>query len=293
MTSPAPIRAAALQLGPASATIASTAERILDLIDAAAKDKVTLAVLPELALTPYFAAAVRDDLTAFTSVPENKAAVEAISDRAASHGMAIVIPFAEKTNEGLFNSMVFYDDKGAFQGTFRKVHIPGKVEPDPAKALNILEKRYFTPGDIPFAAFDMGGIRAGGLICYDRRFPESYRSLSLNGAELICIGYNTPVMPGSTMKAARRASELAICGGAYSTATHAIAAGKAGVEGGARFIGGSFICGPDGTILNRAKTLGDEVVAAELDMAEQARLRERWDFETNRRPDAYAPALTA
>lgn len=293
MTSPSPIRAAALQLGPASATIATTTKRILDLIDAAARDKVTLAVLPELALTPYFAAAVREDLTPFTSVPENKQAVEAIAERAAGHGMAIVIPFAEQTNEGLFNAMVFYDDKGACQGTFRKVHIPGKVAPDPDKPLNILEKRYFTPGDLPFGAFDMGAVKAGGLICYDRRFPESYRALSLNGADLICVGYNTPVMPGGTLKGARRASELAICGGAYSTATHAIAAGKAGVEGGTRFIGGSFICGPDGAILTRAKSQGDEVVAADLDMAAQARLRERWDFATNRRPDAYAPALTA
>ena len=284
----ATIRAAALQLGPSGATIARTTTRILDLIDEAADDSVTFAVLPELALTPYFAAEVRDDLMPFTSVSENQAAVDAIAARAAGHGMAIVIPFAEQTNEGLFNSMVFYDGKGSCQGKFRKVHTPGKVDPDPDKPMTILEKRYFTPGDLPFAAFDLDGIRAGGMICYDRRFPESYRALTLNGAELICVGYNTPVMAGGTLKLARRASELAICGGAYSTATHAIAAGKAGLEGGTRFIGGSFICGPDGMILNRAKTHGDEVVTADLDMAHQAALRQRWDFETNRRPEAYS-----
>lgn len=284
-------RAAAIQLGPAGSTIARTTTRILDLIDAAADDKVTLAVLPELALTPYFAAVVRDDLTPFTSVPENQVAVDAISARAASHGMAIVIPYAEQTNEGLFNSMVFYDGKGAYRGKFRKVHIPGKTEPDAGKRITIMEKRYFERGDLPFDAFDLGGVKAGGLICYDRRFPESYRSLTMNGADLYCVGYNTPVMEGGTLKQARRASELAICGGAYSNATHAIAAGKAGMEEGTRFIGGSFICGPDGMILNRAKTQGDEVVAAEIDMEKQAALRARWDFDTNRRPDAYA--LTA
>ena len=286
-------RAAALQLGPAGSTIARTATRILDLIDEAAADKVTFAVLPELALTPYFAAIVREDLTPFTSVPENQAAVDAIAARAASHGMAIVIPYAEQTNEGLFNSMVFHDARGICQGKFRKVHIPGKTEPDAGKRITILEKRYFAPGDLPFDAFEIGGIRAGGMICYDRRFPESYRSLAMNGADLICVGYNTPVMEGGTLKQARRASELAICGGAYSNATHAIAAGKAGVEEGTRFIGGSFICGPDGMILNRAKTQGDEVVAAEIDMEKQAALRQRWDFDTNRRPEAYTRALTA
>ncbi|MDF1857030.1 nitrilase-related carbon-nitrogen hydrolase [Pseudooceanicola sp.] len=292
-TSPGPIRAAALQLGPASATIATTCDRILTLIERAAAEGVTLAVLPELALTPYFAAKVRDDLTPFASVAENTDAVARISGQAASHGMAIVIPFAEQTNKGLFNSMVFYDRAGVQQGKFRKVHIPGKVEPDPAKTLNILEKRYFSPGDLPFAPFDMGEVRAGGMICYDRRFPESYRSLTLNGADLICVGYNTPVMEGGTLKEARRASELAICGGAYSTATHAIAAGKGGVEGGTRFIGGSFICGPDGAILVRARTQGDEVVVADLDMSKQLSLRERWDFATNRQPGTYAPELTS
>jgi len=282
-----PFRVAALQLGPGGPDIAAVTARILALVDAAAAEEVALAVLPELALTPYFAAAIRDDLSAYTDPAENSAAVAEIAAAAAGHGMAIVIPYAEATNAGLFNSMAFHDTSGARAGLFRKVHIPGQTEPDPEKPLTILEKRYFTPGDLPFAAFDMGGLRAGGLICYDRRFPESYRTLSLNGAELICVGYNTPVMAGSTLATARRASELAICGGAYSTATHVIAAGKAGMEDGTRFIGGSFVAGPDGMILARARTQGDEVVVAEIDMTRQAAMRKRWNFEANRRPEAY------
>ena len=287
------IPAAALQLGPASDTIAATTDRILALMEGAAATGVTLAVLPELALSPYFAAKVQD-VDRWTDPVENARALRRIEEAAAGLGMATVASFAERTAAGLYNSMAFIGPDGARTGLFRKIHIPGTVEPDPAKALNILEKRYFLPGDLGFGTFRTGPVMAGGLICYDRRFPESWRSLMMAGAELFCAAYNTPVMPGNTLAEARRQSELAICGGAYSNATHAIAAGKAGLENGHTFIGGSFICGPDGAILAQATTMGDEVITAEIDLAAQRAQRRRWNFEVNRKPAEYRmdpPAL--
>lgn len=278
---------AALQMGPAAPTISQTAERILDLVTKAGDQGITLAVLPELALTPYFAAEIHDDLTRFVSPEENQSAIDAISARASGFGMALVLPFAEQNNVGLYNSMAFIDQKGQRVGTFRKMHIPGQVEPKPDTPITILEKRYFLPGDLGFAVHDTGAAKVGGLICYDRRFPESYRSLAINGAEVIAVSYNTPVMPGGTLGQARKASELAISAGAYFTGTTVIAAGKAGKENGVRYIGRSFVVGSDGSILARAKTNHDEVVAAEIDLDRQAAIRQRWAFATNRRPADY------
>lgn len=281
------ILAAALQLGPANTTIRQTVERILVLIDSAARRGVTLAGLPELALTPYFAAQVHSDLDPYVSLTENQWAIATISAALKSAKMACSVPFAEIEDQSLYNSMAFIDASGKRVGTFRKMHIPGQVEPKADGSMTILEKRYFAPGDLGFGVFDAGGLRLGGLICYDRRFPEAYRSLANNGADVMCVGYNTPVMGGGTLAAARRASELAMCGGAYSTATHIIGAGKAGTEGNVRYIGGSLIIGPDGVILNKARTNGDEVVLAEIDLEKQAKVRERWNFEVNRRPADY------
>jgi len=278
---------AALQLGPAAPTITETAERILGLVDKAGSAGVKLAVLPELALTPYFAAEIHDDLTPFTSPEQNQTAIDAISARAAQFGMALVLPFAEQSNEGLYNSMGFINDQGKRVGTFRKMHIPGQVDPNPDAPMTIMEKRYFRPGDLGFAVHDIGPAKVGGLICYDRRFPESYRSLTNNGAEVIAVSYNTPVMPGGTLGQARKSSELAMSAGAYFTGTAVIAAGKAGKENGVRYIGRSFVAGSDGSILARAKTNHDEMVMAELDLERQAKIRERWAFATNRRPDEY------
>jgi predicted amidohydrolase len=183
--------------------------------------------------------------------------------------------------------MAFVHRQGSQAGTFRKMHIPGQVEPNPDAKMTILEKRYFTPGNLGFGVYDVGDVKIGGLICYDRRFPEAYRSLSINGADVIAVGYNTPVMAGNTLSQARKASELAITAGAYYTGTSIIAAGKAGRENGVRYIGGSFVAGADGMIIARARTSGDEVVLGELDLERQAKIRERWAFSRNRRPADY------
>ena len=76
-------------------------------------------------------------------------------------------------------------------------------------------------------------------------------------------------------------------GGAYFTGSYVIGSGKAGRENGVRYIGGSLVIGPDGEILKRAAASGDEVVAAEIDLAKVAAIRGRWRFDVNRRPDVY------
>ena len=81
------IVAAALQLGPASSTIAATADRIVGLIKAAAQQGVKVAALPELALTPYFAAQVHEDLDRYTSVEENQKAMGRIAEALKAAGM--------------------------------------------------------------------------------------------------------------------------------------------------------------------------------------------------------------
>lgn len=278
---------AAMQLGPASSTIAATTTRILSLLDQATAAGVRIAVFPELALTPYFAAQVHETLSPWTDVAENESALEAVRSKAKAAGMTVVLPYAEETNVGLYNSMAFINAKGERVGTFRKMHIPGQVEPKPDAVMTILEKRYFQPGDLGFGVYDTGAAKLGGLICYDRRFPESYRSLAFNGAEIIAVSYNTPVMNGGTLKQARHASQLAITAGAYYTGTAVIAAGKAGTENGVRYIGASFVAGPDGQVLAKARSSGDEMVLAELDLEKQAKIRDRWAFGKNQRPDDY------
>lgn len=278
---------AAAQLGPASASRGETVERIVRLLDQAGREGVQFVVFSELALSPYFATRVQDDVTPYFEADLPSAETAPIFDAIAARQMAVVLPFAERQGKTLYNSAALIDPNGREVGRYRKTHIPGQVEPADDGSFRILEKRYFTPGDLGFPVYDSPAGRLGMLICYDRRFPEAYRCLALNGAEVIAIGYNTPVFPGSTLEVGQAQSELCMRAGAYANGVYVIASGKAGVEGGAEYIGGSVIIGPTGAILRKAATGDDELVPAEIDLDEGARVRGRMSLDVNRRPDLY------
>ena len=82
------------------------------------------------------------------------------------------------------------DRDGRLCGTFRKIHLPGTKAAD--GFAQVYEPYYFAHGDTGYRVWDCAGARIGIAICQDRRYPESYRALALQGAEIILIGYNTP-----------------------------------------------------------------------------------------------------
>lgn len=291
-------RVAAGQLGPADATRAGTVKRIVALIRQAGEAGVGLLVLPELALSPYFAARVHD-IGPFVEPgfpsPETEPIVAAVRDT----GVVTVVPHAESAGTAVYNSSVVLGAAGAVTGRYRKSHIPGRVEPEAPGEFAILEKRYFAPGDLGFPLHDSPAGPFGIGICYDRRFPELYRCYALQGAGLVACCFNTPVMTdlGETLESTQEAQELAVRGGAIANAVAVIAAGKAGTEGGVRFSAGSCVIDHKGRILAKAVTEGDELVAADLDLEAAAQARQRMDLPGNRRPELYglltaAPAST-
>ncbi len=286
---------AAAQLGPVSHTRSETVARIVRLVEQAGHEGVQLTVFSELALSSYFATLVHEDVLPHFESDLPSAETAPIFQAAAKHNVAVVLPFAERQGTTLYNSAVLIGADGSEIGRFRKVHIPGHVEPADDGSFRILEKRYFTPGDLGFPVYDSQAGRVGMVICYDRRFPEAYRCLALDGAEVIAVGYNTPVFPGggsgSTIAGGQAQSELCMRAGAYANGVPVIAAGKAGVEGGVEYIGGSVVIGPTGDILAKATTDADELVLAQLDADAAAAIRGRMNLEVNRRPDAYGPLV--
>ena len=129
-----------------------------------------------------------------------------------------------------------------------------------------LEKRYFEPGDLGFPVWrTMGGI-FGMCICNDRRWPETYRVMGLQGVEMVVLGYNTPSV--NSQKAGEGPEKrlfhhrLSVQAGAYQNSTWVVAVAKGGVEDGHPLIGGSLIVNPDGEIVAEAKTEDDELIVA-------------------------------
>jgi predicted amidohydrolase len=283
------LKVAAAQLGPAAPDKADTISRIVALIDEAGREGVQLVVFPELALSPYFATTVHDDVVSFAETAFPSAETAPIIEAIRRNNVTAVIPFAELTPEGLYNSAALLDGSGQELGRYRKMHIPGTVEPVPEKRRQGMEKRYFLPGNLGFPAHSSPVGEIGMAICYDRRFPETFRCLGLSGSKIYAVVFNTgydETLPDGRERSIE-AHELAVRSAALYNGIPAIAAGKAGVEDGNPFIGASSVISHTGEVLARASSEGDELVVADLDLDAAAEARARLDHQVNRRPDQY------
>ena len=214
----------------------------------------------------------------------------AVVDRVAGGGGA-----AELVVEGgikhRYNTSILVDQTGRIIGKYRKVHLPGWSEPLPNRAFQHLEKRYFEPGDLGFPVWrTMGGIM-GMCICNDRRWPETYRVLGLQGVEMVLLGYNSPVGLGDPYELDALEpfhNHLVMQSGAYQNATWVIGVAKAGFEEGFNMIGQTCIIAPSGEIVAMCCTMGDELVVrkCDLDMAIPYRA-DIFNFAAHRRPEHY------
>jgi predicted amidohydrolase len=214
-------------------------------------------------------------------------------ERARALRVAITFGYAELTPEGRrYNTSILTDREGAIVGKYRKVHLPGHDEYDPERTHQHLEKRYFEPGDLEFRVWRNEGVVMGMAICNDRRWPETYRCLGLQGVELVTIGYNTPSTNGqqSAEGLEKRLfhSDLSLQAGAYQNATYVVGVAKAGIEDGHPLMGGSIIVDPDGFVLARAATEEDELILSPCDFAKCAFGKTTiFDFARHRRIEHY------
>ena len=295
------IAIAAAQMGPVQRADrrAHTMDRIVALLEQAAADGARLVVFPELALTTFFPRwlLTSAELEAFTEPAMPNPAVQTLFDRASALGVGFSIGYAERAGRQVFNSAILVAPSGRIIGTYRKVHLPGSVEPRPGDRFQQLEKRYFDYGDLGLPAFRAGPEWGGGiismLICNDRRWPEAWRVLGLQGVELVCVGYNSAAYDpngGAAEDAALRTfhSRLVVQANAYMNATWAVAVAKAGNEDGSGLIGGSCIVDPNGVVVAEATSLGDEVIVADcnLDACRQGK-EKMFNFAAHRRPEHY------
>jgi N-carbamoyl-D-amino-acid hydrolase len=292
------LRVAAAQMGPIQQADSRQAvvARMLDLIDRAKAQGCDLVVYPELALTTFFPRwylSEPAEVDAWFERAMPSSATRPLFERAAQHRIGISFGYAELTPEGQrFNTSILVDRDGAIVGKYRKVHLPGHAEHDPARAFQHLEKRYFEPGDLGFPVWrTMGGI-LGMCICNDRRWPETWRVLGLQGVELVVLGYNTPAVnsqkPSEGPQQRMFQHRLSLQAGAYQNATWVVAAAKAGVEDGHPLIGGSCIVNPDGEIVAEAGSEDDELVVADCDLDATAFGKSTvFDFARHRRVEHY------
>ena len=291
---------AVAQLGPIARDESRTSavKRMITLLQKAEAAGSKLVVFPELALTTFFPRWYFEnqaDVDAFFETDMPNADTEPLFDAAARAGIAFYLGYAELIYDNdtirRFNTSILVDQAGEIVGKYRKIHLPGHREHEPDFPFQHLEKRYFETGDLGFPVFNTLNTTLGMCICNDRRWPETYRMLGLQGVELVLLGYNTPVHYPRAPEFDHLQdfhNHLSLQAGAYQNGTWVAAAAKAGREENCDLIGGSCIVAPSGEIVARCETLADELITWDCDLNLCQTIQNNiFNFALHREPENY------
>ena len=294
------ITVGAAQLGPIARNDGRglVVKRLLDLLGQAQGRGCDLVVFPELALTTFFPRWWMEDpaeIDAFFERDMPGPETRPLFDEAGRLGMAFCLGYAELVRDGAalrrYNTAILVDRAGRLVGKYRKVHLPGHAEHEPWRPFQHLEKRYFDVGDLGFPVWRALGGVLGLCICNDRRWPETYRVMGLQGVEMVLLGYNTPAHnpPAPEQDALGPFhNHLVMQAGAYQNATWVVGVAKCGREEGCDLIGQSAIIAPSGEIVAQAATLGDELITARCDLDLTRVYKDTiFNFARHRRPEHY------
>lgn len=250
--------------------------RLIDLMREAKARGAEVVVFPELALTTFFPRWWMEDQTEVDQFFERQMpgpATQPLFDLAKRLEVGFYLGFAELAEEvgGVrhYNTAILVDQAGGLVGRYRKVHLPGHADHRPQMPFQHLEKLYFDVGPDGFNSWEVFGGRFGMCICNDRRWPETYRVMALQGAEVVLLGYNTPThIPWEPVYDHLSAfhNHLSMQAAAYQNSMYVVGVAKAGVEEGCNLLAGSCIVAPSGEIIALATTAGDEVITARCDL---------------------------
>ncbi len=303
------ITVGAAQLGPVTRDEprSKVVARLIELLRTGHRAGCELVVFPELALTTFFPRWYLDDggpggidaiggdtteLDGFyeRSMPNDD--TQPLFDEAKELGVGFSLGYAELTDDGRrFNTTIIVERDGSVVGHYRKVHIPGHEDHESWRRFQHLERRYFAESNEGFPVFEAFGGIVGQATCNDRRWPETYRVMGLQGVELIMIGYNTPLhyAPDPTQNPLQAFhNHLVMQAGAYQNGTWVVGVAKGGTEEGVESLSQSAIVAPSGQIVAQAVTTGDEVISATCDLDWCRHYKETlFDFERYRRPEVY------
>lgn len=294
------VKIGAAQLGPIqrSDSRASVVLRLLELLREAHAMACDAVVFPELALTTFFPRWYMEDPAEIDSFFERQMPgpeTRLLFEEAARLGIGFYLGYAERVEEEgrvrHFNTSILVNQQGQIVGKYRKIHLPGHREHEPWRQFQHLEKRYFETGNLGFGVTRAFGGIIGMCICNDRRWPETYRVMGLQGAEMIMLGYNTPVHNPPAPEHDNLShfhNELVMQAGAYQNGSWVVGVAKAGREEGCDLIGNSIIVAPSGEIVGACTTTGDELAVArcDLDLCNSYKTT-TFNFERHREPEHY------
>lgn len=247
--------------------------KAVEMLMSAAAEKIDIAVLPEMFNCPY-------DSKRFGEYAETQTGetVKAISNAASEHGIYVIAGSIPELSEGnIYNTSFIFDRSGNIIGKHRKMHL---FDIDVHNRITFRESDTLSAGNaitVAYTEFCPIGI----AICYDMRFPELMRLMSLKGAKLIIVpaAFNMITGPAHWEPLIRvRAVDNQVFMAAASPSSDESADYVA--------YGHSMIVGPWGNVLKKAGK-GEEILFEDINLSEVERIRKELPLLKHRRTDIY------
>ena len=254
------VKAAAIQFDIRLGDVDANLSYVLAEIKRLSKEGVKLIVLPEMWSTGY---AWRKLGKLSEQTPEIIKELK----KASKKGTVIIGSMPEKSGEELYNT-AYVIDNGKLIGKYRKIHLFASMKED----------YFLKAGNEPLLCNTSVG-KIGVLICYDVRFPELARRLTLEGAEMLVVPAEWPHPRLDHWRTLLKAR-------AIENQLFLIAANRCGKHGMVRFCGNSMIVNPGGEVISEAGE-GEETITAEIDLNLVTRYREEMPALKDRRPGVY------
>ena len=247
-----------------------------------AKQGARVMCFQELFYGPYFCQVQDSKFFEYAEAIPDGPTTKLFQSVAKELGMVLVLPMYEQEQPGvLYNTAALIDADGKYLGKYRKTHIP--------QTKGFWEKFYFRPGNLGYPVWDTAVGKVGIYICYDRHFPEGWRALGLNGAQIV---FN----PSATSRGlSSYLWKLEQPASAVANEYYIGAINRVGIEdlGDDDFYGTSYFVDPEGKFVGEpADPFKAELVVRDLDMNLIAEVRNRWAFYRDRNPSQYGD-LTA
>jgi len=242
---------------------------------AAAEQGADLVVLPEMSILEFFPRVAHRYEYFELAEPLPGPTLEWFRGLARRHNVHIVYNHYELSGEHLrFDTSVVVDRCGEYRGRQRMMHV--------AEEPGYNEKFYYTPGWDEYNVLDLEGWRFGIATCYDRHFPEVFRSFVLQGAELVLVP--TAV---AAQEPFAEVYELEARAAAVTHGVYVAMANRAGSEDPLTFLGRSMMIDPMGEVVARLGDESNRVCVAELKKERVTRARAMFPFLRDRRPETY------
>ena len=231
----------------------------------------------ELFYGPYFCQVQDTEYYEYTEHIPDGPTTQRFSALAKELGMVMVLPMYEIVQPGIYyNTAAVIDADGTYLGKYRKQHIP--------QTKGFWEKFYFKPGTGGYPVFDTAVGKVGVYICYDRHFPEGWRALGLNGAEIVMNPSATVAGLSQYLWKIEQPAH-AVANGYYVGAINRVGTEAPWKIG--KFYGSSYFVDPRGNFLATASEDKSELITADLDLDVIEEVRQIWQFYRDRRPETY------